>query len=153
MAKWLPGLAESMPEFGVNPWGQPPMQANRNKRHARIANTPLSAKPQPPANRRLDELILIARLWPRESAWIDMDFGRPTIERNHFRKFTTHSTYNSADTPSRSMMGSRLSGIAPRLSVRTCRAVRSNKARYSPSPSGRKPLFEARRSVFLAPTA
>lgn len=31
---------------------------------------PRSAKPQPPANRRLDELTLIARLWPLEPAWV-----------------------------------------------------------------------------------
>ena len=95
-----------------------------NNRHTLVAIAPRDPEPQPLANIRLDELILIARLWPRGSAWVDMDFGRPTLERNHLRKFTTHSTHNSADTPSRSMMGSRLGGIAARLSVRTCRERR-----------------------------
>ena len=35
------------------------------------------------------ELTLIARLWPRVSAAHCMDFGRPTLDRNQRRKFTT----------------------------------------------------------------
>ena len=37
----------------------------------------------------------MARLWPRVSAADSIDFGRPTLERNHFRKFTTQSTHSS----------------------------------------------------------
>ena len=36
---------------------------------------PREPEPQAPANRRLDELILIARVWLRESARVDMDYG------------------------------------------------------------------------------
>ena len=36
--------------------------------------------------------MLMARLWPRVSAATSMHFGRPTLERNHFRKFNTQST-------------------------------------------------------------
>ena len=70
------------------------------------------------------ELMLIARLWLRVSAAASMDFGRPTLERNHFRKFTTQSTHSSVEIPSRSNSGSRFAGIAPRLShfvIRPCR--------------------------------
>ena len=62
------------------------------------------------------ELMLIARLWLRVYAAASMDFGRPTLERNHFRKFTTQSTHSSVEIPSRSNSGSRFAGIAPRLS-------------------------------------
>ena len=58
----------------------------KRKSDTLIVPTSRSAKLQSRANRRLDELMLIARLWPRESAWVDMDFGRPTLERNHLRK-------------------------------------------------------------------
>ena len=64
------------------------------------------------------ELMLIARLWPRVSAAASMDFGRPTLERNHFRKFSTQSTHSSVEVPRRSNSGYRFAGIAPRLSLR-----------------------------------
>jgi len=69
-------------------------------------------------NARRAELMLMARLWSRVSAAASMDFGRPTLERNHFRKFNTQSTHSSGEIPRRSNSGSRFAGIAPRLSLR-----------------------------------
>ena len=43
------------------------------------------------------KLMLIPRLWPRDSAAVCLDFGRPTFERNRSRKFTTQSTHSSVD--------------------------------------------------------
>ncbi len=40
--------------------------------------------------------MLMARLGLRVSAPASTDFGRPTFERNHLRKFTTQSTHISA---------------------------------------------------------
>ena len=37
------------------------------------------------------ERMLMARLWQRIVAAASMDFGRSTLERNHFRKFSTQS--------------------------------------------------------------
>ena len=68
-------------------------------------------------NARRAELMLIARLWPRVSAAASMDFGRPTLERSHFRKFNTQSTHSSVEIPGRANSGSRFAGIA-RLSLR-----------------------------------
>ena len=62
-------------------------QPTKNGSHTSVSIAPRDPEPQPPVNRRQDELIVIARLWPQESAWVDMDFGRPTLERNHLRKF------------------------------------------------------------------
>lgn len=78
-----------------------------------IVAKPRSGKCQLLANRSLDDPIFIERLWPRESAWVDMDFRRPMLERNHLRKLITHSTHNSADTRSRSVMGSIRQHIPP----------------------------------------
>ncbi len=45
---------------------------------------------------------------------------------------------------SRSRMGARFCGIAPRLSSRNCRPVQSNRFRYSANDIGRQPLFDTR---------
>ena len=67
------------------------------------------------ANAFRAEEMLIARFWPRASADASMDFGLPTLDRNHLRKFTTQSTQSSVEIPSRSNSGARFCGIAPRL--------------------------------------
>lgn len=41
----------------------------------------------------------MAWLWPLISAATSVDFGRPTLERNHLRKFTTQSTHISDEIP------------------------------------------------------
>ncbi len=68
----------------------------------------------------------MARLWPLASAADSIDLGRPTLERNHLRKFTTQSTHSSDEIPSRSNIGCRFSGIAPRLPEQIWRPVQSN---------------------------
>ena len=105
------------------------------------------------ANTRRAELILIARSCPFDVACATIEFGRPTLERNHLRKFFTQSTHSSAEISSRSNRGSNSAGVEPHLSVRICRAVQSSNCRYSDRLSVRNPLFDARRSVFFARTA
>jgi hypothetical protein len=68
-------------------------------------------------------------------------------------KFVTHSTHNSAEICSRSNTGASSAGVDPRFPVRICRAVQSSSCRYSPRPSDRQPLLEARRSVCFVRTA
>ena len=58
------------------------------------------------------ELMLIAGLWPRVAAATTMEFGRPTLERNHFRKLTKQSTHISVGIPGRSNTASRFFGTA-----------------------------------------
>ena len=99
-----------------------------------------------------EALMLMARLWPFFSAFVAIDFWRPTLERNHLWKCVTHSTHSSAEICSRSNTGANSAGVAPRFPVRICRAVQSSSCRYSPSPSDRQPLFEARRLVCFART-
>ena len=56
--------------------------------------------------------MLIAGLWPRVAAAATMEFGRPTLERNHFRKLTKQSTHISVGIPGRSNTASRFFATA-----------------------------------------
>ena len=76
----------------------------------------------------------MARLWFRALAAASMDFGRPTLERNHFRNVTTQSTHISVEIPSRSNSGSRFAGIAPRLSLRKKQRGHSTYVRKAQCP-------------------
>ena len=76
--------------------------------------------------------MLMARLWPFVSAFVAIDFGRPTLERNHLGKCVTHSTHSSAEISSRSNTGANSAGVTPRFPVRICLAVQSSSCRYSP---------------------
>ena len=48
-----------------------------------------------------EELMMMARLWPRVSVAASIDFGRPTLEPCHFRKFITQLTNIAVDAACR----------------------------------------------------
>ncbi len=59
--------------------------------------------------------------------------------------FDTRSHQVVVSKPSRSRIGARCGGIAPRLPLRSCRPVQSNSSNYLASDIGRKPFWLARR--------